>query len=217
MRRAWIVAAGVFVFLILITIGIQYRSTHPRVPVSLQPQDCDSTAPPDELPNTRFLRKGGRRTRYVKVWNEGSALTTADVAQGRDLTAYDRLEVTDPEPRTVSDRGRDPYMSQARTFLWEHWHARKRGYLILTGSSVDATSTSHVFVEKDELGRWRVYWRIVRHHSEVDDSPTAYSMRWVIPNGWDQPSTPLGDGQAPDPVRHRLEFRDICGDFQASF
>lgn len=185
--------------------------------MSLQPQDCDSTAPADELPNGRFLRKGGRRTRYVKVWNEGSALTIADVAQGRDLTGYDKLEVADPVPRTVSDRRRDPYMSQARTFLWEHWHDRKRGYLILTLSSVDATGTSHVFVEKDEFGRWRVYWRIVRQHSEVDDAPTAYAMKWVIPNGWDQPGTPLPDGQAPDPVRDRLEFRDICGDFQSSF
>jgi hypothetical protein len=39
--------------------------------------------------------------------------------------------------------------------------------LILTLSSVDAT-TSHVIIQKDEIGRWRVYWRIVRYHSEVD-------------------------------------------------
>jgi hypothetical protein len=80
------------------------------------------------------------------------------------------------------------------------------------------TSTSHVFIEKDEIGRWRVYWRIVRHRSEVDDLPTSYAMRWVIPaREWDTPGTPLVQGQDPDPVRHRLEFRDICGNVEGSF
>lgn len=213
MRRAWIVGAAVFGSLILIVIGINHRGTHPQVPPPLEAKGCTSTASPDELPNARFVRKGGRTTRYVKVWRQGTALTVDDVAQGRDLRHYDRLEVADPEPRTVSDRRRDSYLAQAQTFLWEHWRDRKQGYLILTLSSVDATSTSHVFIEKDEIGRWRVYWRIVRHDSEVDDLPTAYAVRWVIPTGsWDAPGTPLDQGQEPDPVRDRLEFRDICGD-----
>jgi hypothetical protein len=90
--------------------------------------------------------------------------------------------------------------------------------LLLTLSSVDATSTSHVFVEPDEAGRWRVYWRIVRRHSEVDDVPTAYGVRWVIPaRDWDAPDTPVPQGQEPDPLRDRLEFRDACGDVEARF
>lgn len=218
MRRAWLVGAAVFGLLILIVTGINYRSTHPQVPPPLEAKDCASTAPPDELPNARFARRGGRTTRYVKVWRKGTALTIDDVAQGRDLRSYDRLELADPEPRAAADRRGDWILAKARNFLWEHWRDRKRAYLLLTLSSVDATSTSHVFVEKDEIGRWRVYWRIVRHHSEVDDIPTIYAVRWVIPaRDWDTPGTPLAQGQEPDPIRHRLEFRDVCGDLEGSF
>jgi hypothetical protein len=217
MRRAWIIGAVVFAFLTVIVIGINYRIRHPQVPPPLEAKDCESTAPPDEPPNARFARRGGRHTRYVKVWRQGTALTIDDVAQGRDLRRYDRLELDDPEPRNASDRGGDWILVKARTFLWEHWRDRKRAYLLLTRSSIDATSTSHVFIEKDEIGRWRVYRRIVRHHSEVDDMPTIYAVRWVIPpRDWDMPGTPPAQGQEPDPVNNRLEFRDVCGDLEGS-
>ena len=77
----------------------------------------------------------------MKVWRQGSTLMIDNVAQGRDLTRYERLELADPEPRVVSDRRRNPVLAQARNFLWRHWQDRKRAYLLLTLSSVDATST----------------------------------------------------------------------------
>ena len=217
MSRSWTVGSVVVVCLISGLIGVNYVSSHPQLPQSLQAKNCASSAPPGELPNARFARKGGRTTRNVKVWRHSPALMIDDVAQGRDLTQYERLELADPEPRVVSDQRRNPVLSQARTFLWRHWQDRKRAYLLLTLSSVDATSTSHVFVEPDEVGRWRVYWRGVRHNSEVDDSPTDYSMEWVIPGGWKKPGTPLPPGQEPDPLKHKLEFRDACGDVEGSF
>ena len=97
-------------------------------------------------------RKGGKTTRYIQVWRQGESLTVENVTQDRDLAKYDTLEVADPEPRAVSDRRREPFLAQARTFIWEHWRDRKRGYLILTLSSVDATGTSHIFVERITLG-----------------------------------------------------------------
>jgi hypothetical protein len=218
MRRAWIAGAAVFACFVLIVVVVNYRSSHPQVPSPLEAKNCALTAPGDELPNARFARKGGRSTRYVRVWRDGTALTVDNVAQGRDLRQYDRLELADPEPRVVADRRGDWIIAKARTFLWEHWRDHKRAYLLLTLSSVDATSTSHVFLEKDEIGRWRVYWRIVRDHSEIDDLPTTYAVQWVIPTGdSDKPGTPLAQGQEPDPLRHRLEFRDICGDVDGLF
>lgn len=97
-------------------------------------------------------RKGGKTTRYIQVWRQGESLTVENVTQDRDLAKYDTLEVADPEPRAVSDRRREPFLAQARTFIWEYWRDRKRGYLILTLSSVDATGTSHIFVERITLG-----------------------------------------------------------------
>jgi hypothetical protein len=217
MSRTWTVGSVVVVCLITGLIGVNYVSSHPQLPPSPESKDCASSAPSGELPNARFARKGGRTTRNVKVWRQGSALMIDDVAQGRVLTHYERLELADPEPRVVSDQRRNPFLAQARTFLWRHWQDRKRAYLLLTLISVDATSTSHVFVEPDEVGRWRVYWRGVRHNSEVDDSPTDYSMEWVIPAGWKKPGTPLPPGQEPDPLKDKLEFRDACGDVEGSF
>jgi hypothetical protein len=59
-------------------------------------------------------------------------------------------------------------MNGARTFIWEHWQSKKRDYVRLTVNSVDATSTSHSFVEPDSNGVWQVTWRIVRHNNEID-------------------------------------------------
>jgi hypothetical protein len=217
MSHVWAVGSVVFGCLISELIGVNFVSAHPQLPQSLEAKTCASSAPPDELPNARFIRKGGRITRNVKVWRQGSALMIDDVAQGRDLTQYERLELADPEPRVVSDQRRNPVLAQARTFLWRHWQDRKRAYLLLTLSSVDATSTSHVFVEPDETGRWRLYWRGVRHTNEVDDSPTDYSVEWVIPGDWNKPGTPLPRGQEPDPLKNKLEFRDGCGEVDESF
>ena len=212
------VGVAVFSSLILIVIGINYQGTHPRVPPPLEPKDCAVSAPPDELPNARFARKGGRTTRFVKVWREGTSLTTADVAQGRDLRQYDRLELADPEPRNAADRRGEWIIDKARKSLWEHWRDRKRAYILLTLSSIDATSTSHIFVEKDDIGRWRVSTRVVRHRSTVDDQPTTYAVKWVIPaDNWDGPAALLAQGQEPDPAKHRLELRDVCGDLQGLF
>src|SRR5204862_3276080 len=216
MSRSWTVGSVVVVCLISGLIGVNYVSSHARLPQSLEANNCPSSSPPGELPNARFARKGGRTMHNVKVWRQGSALMIDDVAQGRDLTQYERLELADPEPRVVSDQRRNPVLGEARTFLWRHWQDRQRAYLLLTLSSVDATSTSHVFVEPDEVGDWRVYWRAVRHNSEVDDSPTGYSMEWMIPGGWKKPGTPLAPGQEPDPLKNKLEFRDACGDVEGS-
>ncbi|MBZ5507464.1 MAG: hypothetical protein LAO78_18550 [Acidobacteriia bacterium] len=211
------IVLAVLTSIILASLVIEGRGLRAQVPSSLEAKDCASPAPPDELPNDRFIRKGGRTTPHVKVLRQGTALTIDNVAQGRDLLRYDRLELADPEPRAVSERRSDSVRAQARTFLWNQWRERKEAYLVLTLSSVDATSTSHVFIEKDDTGRWRVYWRIVRHHGEIDDLPTAYAVKWVLPGDWREPGTPLAKGQEPDPVRHRLEFSDICDSVEHSF
>ena len=206
---------------ILIIIGAGCGSAYPQVPPSLKAKDCASVVPPGERPNARFARKGGRTIHGVKVQHQGVSLTIDDVAQGRNLSNYDKLELPDVEPKNVMDRLHHPNFARARTFLWEHWRDRKQAYLIFTVSSVDSTSTSHMFIEKDEIGHWRVYWRIVRSHaiagSEVDDLPSTYAVRWVIPGDWNKSGTPLVEGQESDSNKHKLEFRDTCGEVVQSF
>jgi hypothetical protein len=213
MRQGLAIAVGAFGFLILAVLALEYRNQTPRVPPPLQIADCLSPDLPNELPNARFTRRGGRYTRDVKVWRQRDALTVEDVGQGRDLRTYDTLEVAAPEPRVAVDPRREQFLAPARDFLWKHWRERTRAYLILTASSVDATSTSHVFIEKDEFGRWRLYWRIVRHHGEVDDLPTIYVVRRVTPvSNWHTRAAPLPEDAELEPGKYRLELLDICGE-----
>ena len=217
MRRVWIFTALLLVCLTAVLIGNTVLKSRPHVPPPLEAKSCESGAPVGELARERFVRTGGRTTRYVNVWRDGDSFVADGIAQGRNLGLYERLDLADPEPRTVGDPGGDSVLAQARKFLWLNWHDRRRAYLTITLSSVDAMSTAHVFIEPDETGRWRVYWRSVRSKGVIDDSPTAYSMEWIIPRGYDEPGTPIGVGQMPDPVRDQLQFRDVCGEVDGRF
>ena len=118
-------------------------TTQPSLPPPLEARDCGAIAR-DELPNARFARKGGRTTK-VRVWREGSALTADDIAQGRDLSQYDELNLSVPRPSLAGEKGTDhSVVPRARIFIWEHWRDRKQAYLTITMSSVDATSGTQI-------------------------------------------------------------------------
>jgi hypothetical protein len=210
MGRAGIIAAAVFASLLLIAVGVDFREKHPSVPTGIESRDCFKSPPPDERPWDRFARQGGRITRYPNAQWQGNSYTVADITQGRDLNKYDKLELRDSEHLHPWE-WHNPVLAQARSFLWEHWRSRKRAYLVLTLSSVDHTGTSHMFVEPDDSGRWRVYRRQFDRHELVDE-PTAYSVVWVVPNRWDTPGALIPAGQAPDPMADELELLDICGE-----
>lgn len=107
-----------------------------------------------------------RNTKAEVIWKDKGELTVEDVAQKRDMTLYNnggyfdcRDWVSKDEPRGVCDE------KKVRDFIWQHWTEKKRGYVRLTYDSVDAKSTSHIFIEPDEKGEWSVTWRIVRFHA----------------------------------------------------
>lgn len=197
----------VFLLALLATLLVS-QGTDRHVPRAVEAKVC-TPAPKDELPVDRFARKGGRETKVTARFDKG-LLTVDGVEQGRDLSSYERVDLGSVRNESESA------IADARLFLWEHWSKRKPGYLTLTGSSVDATSTSHIFIERDGTGRWRVAWRIVRHNGLIDDLPTYYAVDWVRPGGWRKPGLALGVGEQPDPKKHELEFRDRCGDIEQS-
>ena len=215
--RTWAIACTVIILLLLIPLGVEYRLAHRTVPPGIQRADCLTPAPDAENGYDELSRLGGHITRFPNAqWTE-DGYTTRDIAQGRTLSRYETLVLRDPEPRHVWEmKADDPLLAQARTFLWSHWHNRKPAYLVLTLSSIDATSTWHLFVESDDSGRWRVFRRLLRRR-ELVDQPTAYSLEWVVPNGSDKPGTPLSIGQGLDPMNNKIEFRDVCGEILGSF
>jgi hypothetical protein len=214
--RTWAIACAIIVSLLLIPLRVEYRLAHPTVPPGVQRSECLTPAPQSESGVDWLHRLGGRVTRYPNAQWHGNAYTVADIAQGRDLNKYDKLELTDPDHPHPWQRWGNPVLAEARTSLWEHWRNRKRAYFILTLSSVDHTGTSHIFVEPDDSGRWRVYSRYLDRH-ELVDQPTAYSLKWVTPERGDKPGRPLPAGQIPNPMTDDLEFRDVCGEKTGNF
>lgn len=194
-----------------VVVAIQTGS---HIPPPLEAKDCGAPKDKHELPKDRFARKGGKESES-SVRGDQIFLTVEGIEQGRDLNRYERLDVADPLPRSTAERN-VPITFRARSFLWEHWRDKKPGYLTITASSADATSASHIFVEEDEKGRWRVAWRIVRHTGHINDLPTYYGIEWVRPAGWNEPGLPLRPGEKPDPKKHELEFRDKCGEVETS-
>jgi hypothetical protein len=114
------------------------------------------------------------------IWS-GSELTAPDIAQGRDLSVYDaggHLDCT----RTAHPElfGRVQCIAEARSFIWDHWRQRRRGYVRLSQASVDAQATAHIFIEPDSDGVWRIAWRMSRsgihREPELADLPDTYRL-----------------------------------------
>jgi hypothetical protein len=137
----------------------------------------------EETPNERFYRKGGKSTKADIIVQAG-ALTTATIIQERNLALYDdgghsncRAGMVRFRSENASDfSSENCSISKVRDFLWQHWQEKKRGYVRISFDSVDAVSTSHIFVEPDQNGRWHVVWRIVRHSEEITDLPDIISI-----------------------------------------
>jgi hypothetical protein len=138
----------------------------------------------NETPSERFYRKGGKETK-AKVFVDHGALATSDIAQKRNLTIYDdgghincRLGMVLYSGETANDFSRERcQLSKLRDFVWEHWQTKKRAYIRISFDSVDAVSTSHLFIEPDRDGQWHVAWRIARHTNEITDIPEIRAIR----------------------------------------
>lgn len=197
----------------LVVLAADARSEVPPPPAV----SCESPAPAHESHRARLTRKGWRQSR-APILNEGAWLTTATIAQGRHLGEYRIDQMLDPE-MTMAYEGRTRYRDsyrKARDFLWRHWVARRPAYLMLTGQAIGAVTTTHIFVEAEDSGRWRVAWRIVRSNGVVDDLPMFYGVEWApatIPGPETEGPADSGSGAGGRKV---LRFLDHCGELGAS-
>jgi hypothetical protein len=144
------------------------------------------TAASGQTERERFFSEGGKET-DVEIIERGVELTTADIAQNRDLKLYEDGGHLDcrhwredrVQPRSDCER-------KVRNFVWNHWKSHRRGYIRLTANSVDSTSTMHVFVEPGAAGEWVIVIRDVNSwygspdsQRKIYDYPPATAAHFV--------------------------------------
>jgi hypothetical protein len=130
-----------------------------------------------ETPNEKFVRKGGKTIQTEIYTGDDEELTSSIISGQRDLKLYEQAGHFSCRRWTSAainnKRNYDEVeqrLTKAREFIWEHWRNKKRGYLRITLDSVDAVSTSHIFIEPDAQGTWQIVWRIARWHAMMRDS-----------------------------------------------
>jgi hypothetical protein len=65
------------------------------------------------------------------------------------------------------DRESDPCGEKAvRDFIWNHYSAKKRGYIRVKYIDVDSASIEHFFIEPQKSGTWMIVWWSVDHFSQ---------------------------------------------------
>jgi hypothetical protein len=127
------------------------------------------------------------RVQSAEALGPSVTYTVPRIEGRRDLRLYDRGGSFDAglgldsewfgvRPGTKKYERNMAALSRVRSFIWEHWRARRRGYVAITLSSVDAAATFHYFIEPDDKGRWRIATRLVRPRSKAEDGAHRYAL-----------------------------------------
>ena len=112
--------------------------------------------------------------------------------------------------------------AEVRKFVWEHWRERRLGYVTFTMFSKEGEpSTSHVFVEPDEEGIWRVAVKIdrmvvERHGSKrrhrSSNEYIAYALERIeVPTSGLDEAILIPDTDLKKPDLYRLILKDRAG------
>lgn len=97
--------------------------------------------------------------------------------QPRNLNLYDKAG-----PYVISlnldAQSRDRMESDARAFLWSHWHQRRRGHVMITQYSKEGEpSVSSYFIEPQNEGVWQIVVRVKR---TLTDRNHSKGKRFVV-------------------------------------
>jgi hypothetical protein len=102
--------------------------------------------------------------------NERAACLRQFIFESRDLSLYDDGGVQGCGVELVETHSAcTRSLENARRFVWEHWKKRKRGYVAIAMSSAEHGKwTTHLFIEPDGNGSWRVdaRWVPMRRDAE---------------------------------------------------
>lgn len=100
------------------------------------------------------------------------------IIQGRNLILYD----DGGEFSNVLLDGNQirPSADALRTFIWNHWTQKKRGYVRFATSGIDNRNISHIFIEPTPAGGWHIAWRRVNQQAFIPPPPDTLSVELEI-------------------------------------
>ena len=105
-------------------------------------------------------------------WEKGIGLTTKNIAQKRDTSQYIWGGHIDCRGWAIKDElSFECDKTKVGDFIWQNWTNKKRGYITISGDSVDALSTMHIFIEPNKSGEWTIIERFARFQAVSRDSP----------------------------------------------
>lgn len=121
------------------------------------------------LPVFPAVHESERKLRYmcddISEPADHAACLDQAIFEGRDLASYDFAGVVGcgvEDQKTSNDRCEADY-KRARDFVWKHWTQKKSGYIEVRKRSIESARerTTHLFIEPDEAGKWRIVERTV--------------------------------------------------------
>ena len=108
------------------------------------------------------------------------ARITKEQSWGRQLSRYDNAGHYDFSHQVYSEEKGKQYQrmeKEIREFLWNHWNERRLGYIRETRYGVEGqVGTSHMFVEPDGNGEWRIYCIVLTIDWRIDQTERIYDM-----------------------------------------
>ncbi len=151
--------------ILLFSFSCSYNEQKETVKVSANQQD-NAEEIKEKQGNQQNDNEEVKETKVEVISGENNELTTKDLTQNRDLNQYDQGGHFDCRGLIAKNESRvQCNENKIRDFIWQHWTKKKRGYIRVTYNSVDATSTSHIFIEPNEKSEWQITWKIARLHA----------------------------------------------------
>lgn len=90
-------------------------------------------------------------------WEKGVGLTTSDIAQKLDMHQYTQGGHIDCcQYGSADSLSLKCDMKNVRNFIWQQWTEKRRGYITISGDSVDYQGTQHIFIEPDDKDNWQI-------------------------------------------------------------
>ena len=92
----------------------------------------------------------------------------SEIIQSRDLARYDdggKFLAALHSPIKPSR------MEKLRSFILQHWKDHRRAYVRVDFAGVDNLAESHIFIEPNDAGSWRIVWRMIHHQAVIPPPP----------------------------------------------